>query len=91
MIPTSAHPTQQSPVEGRTKTSAIQVPDRNVTLLRPAQSPPSYRDVPAQFSARSPVNENGSFFFDRVLKTGKVHRRVKHRHVSVYPNAMHPN
>ncbi|KAJ5952161.1 uncharacterized protein N7479_010574 [Penicillium vulpinum] len=29
----------------------------------------------------SPVNENGSFEFDRVLKTGKVYRRVKHKHV----------
>ncbi|KAJ5177853.1 uncharacterized protein N7500_000552 [Penicillium coprophilum] len=29
----------------------------------------------------SPVNENGSFEFDRVLKTGKVSRRVKHKHV----------
>ncbi|KXG47400.1 uncharacterized protein PGRI_012700 [Penicillium griseofulvum] len=29
----------------------------------------------------SPVNENGSFEFDRVLKTGRVSRRVKHKHV----------
>jgi hypothetical protein len=29
----------------------------------------------------SPVNENGSFAFDRVLKTGRVCRRVKHKHV----------
>ncbi|KAK4921036.1 hypothetical protein LTR66_016694 [Elasticomyces elasticus] len=29
----------------------------------------------------SPVNENGSFEFDRVLKTGRVCRRVKHKHV----------
>ncbi|KAJ5408881.1 hypothetical protein N7509_002764 [Penicillium cosmopolitanum] len=28
-----------------------------------------------------PVNEHGSFAFDRVLKTGKVFRRVKHKHV----------
>ncbi|KAJ5312505.1 hypothetical protein PENANT_c027G04335 [Penicillium antarcticum] len=29
----------------------------------------------------SPVNENGSFEFDRVVKTGRVQRRVKHKHV----------
>lgn len=31
--------------------------------------------------AFSPVNENGSFEFDRVLKRGKVLRRSKSKHV----------
>lgn len=31
----------------------------------------------------SPVNENGSFEFDRVLKSKKVNRRVKPKHVSL--------
>lgn len=30
----------------------------------------------------SPVNENGSFAFDRVLKRGKVLHRSKNKHVS---------
>lgn len=30
----------------------------------------------------SPVNQNGSFEFDRVLKSGKAYRRVKSKHVS---------
>jgi hypothetical protein len=33
-------------------------------------------------STFSPVNENGSFEFDRVLKAGAVLRRSKNKHVS---------
>lgn len=39
------------------------------------------RATHANLDPFSPVNENGSFEFDRVLKTGKVYRRVKHKHV----------
>ncbi|KAJ5327316.1 uncharacterized protein N7506_010418 [Penicillium brevicompactum] len=44
----------------------------NTVLSRPSASAPD---------PFSPVNENGSFEFDRVLKTGRVCRRVKHKHV----------
>ncbi|KAJ5120664.1 uncharacterized protein N7515_010052 [Penicillium bovifimosum] len=44
------------------------------------QSRPPPRNSP-NLGPFSPVNENGSFAFDRVLKTGRVWRRVKHKHV----------
>ena len=37
----------------------------------------SFRSGHLNFDTFSPVNQNGSFEFDRVLKSGKVHRRVK--------------
>ncbi|KAJ6005902.1 hypothetical protein N7451_003846 [Penicillium sp. IBT 35674x] len=55
------------------KSPAIRVPDH----LRP---PPS-RNGHMNLDTFSPVNENGSFEFDRVLKSGRVSRRVKHKHV----------
>lgn len=58
------------------KSSAIPVPD-TLSRLRP---PPS-RNGQINVDTFSPVNENGSFEFDRVLKTGRVSRRVKHKHV----------
>lgn len=58
------------------KTPAIQVPEN--PHLRPM--PPS-RNGQVNLDTFSPVNENGSFEFDRVVKTGKVLRRVKHKHV----------
>ncbi|KAJ5370816.1 uncharacterized protein N7496_006908 [Penicillium cataractarum] len=64
-------------LEGQSsKSSAIPVPDA-LSRLRP---PPS-RNGQINVDTFSPVNENGSFEFDRVLKTGRVSRRVKHKHV----------
>ncbi|KAJ5746050.1 hypothetical protein N7520_011232 [Penicillium odoratum] len=56
------------------RSPAIRVPDHN---LRP---PPS-RSGHVNLDVFSPVNENGSFEFDRVIKSGRVSRRVKHKHV----------
>ncbi|CAG8239827.1 unnamed protein product [Penicillium salamii] len=63
----------------------------NTVLSRPAASAPVIKlpePGPSSVFRRngnqdpfSPVNENGSFEFDRVLKTGRVCRRVKHKHV----------
>ncbi|KAJ5433081.1 uncharacterized protein N7458_012237 [Penicillium daleae] len=59
------------------KSSAVPVPVPNaLARLRP---PPS-RNGQINVDTFSPVNENGSFEFDRVLKTGRVSRRVKHKH-----------
>lgn len=61
------------------RSPAIQVPvPDHPSHLRPA--PPS-RNGQVNLDTFSPVNENGSFEFDRVLKTGRVARRVKHKHV----------
>lgn len=59
------------------KSPPIPVPD-HPSHLRAA--PPS-RNGQVNLDTFSPVNENGSFEFDRVLKTGRVARRVKHKHV----------
>ncbi|KAJ5160017.1 uncharacterized protein N7482_007021 [Penicillium canariense] len=58
------------------KTPAIEVPG-SLAHLRRAHS----RNGQVNLDTFSPVNENGSFEFDRVLKTGRVFRRVKHKHV----------
>lgn len=42
---------------------------------------PMLRNGQVNLDTFSPVNENGSFEFDRVLKSGRVLRRVKHKHV----------
>jgi hypothetical protein len=68
--------------EGYAEAPAILLPDGTVkqsTLLR---SSTINRNGHLNLDTFSPVNENGSFEFDRVLKTGKLHRRVKHKHVS---------
>ncbi|KAL4890232.1 hypothetical protein BDV59DRAFT_195165 [Aspergillus ambiguus] len=65
------------------KTPAIQLPDGTVqhsSVLHPTPPTAAYRNGHVNLDTFSPVNENGSFEFDRVLKTGKVHRRVKHKH-----------
>lgn len=79
-------PTSYAPVaEGNPKAPAIQLPDGTVqtsALLVPNNQSVHYRSGHVNLDTFSPVNENGSFEFDRVLKTGKVFRRVKHKHVS---------
>ncbi|EAW13079.1 PH domain-containing protein [Aspergillus clavatus NRRL 1] len=69
--------------EAHTKGPSIHFPDGTVqqsTPFRPIQAAPIYRSGHVNLDTFSPVNENGSFEFDRVLKTGKVYRRVKHKH-----------
>ncbi|KAE8392778.1 hypothetical protein BDV23DRAFT_150422 [Aspergillus alliaceus] len=66
--------------EGHVQAPAIHLPDGTVkqsTLLRASTV---HRNGRVNLDTFSPVNENGSFEFDRVLKTGKVLRRVKHKH-----------
>ncbi|EXJ75129.1 uncharacterized protein A1O5_01825 [Cladophialophora psammophila CBS 110553] len=42
-------------------------------------SQPSYKSGHRGLDVFSPVDQNGSFCFDRVIKSGKVHRRVKNK------------
>ncbi|KAL3472962.1 hypothetical protein BJX99DRAFT_234465 [Aspergillus californicus] len=69
--------------EGHAKTPAIQLPDGTVQqpFLTPTQQPAAFRNGHVNLDTFSPVNENGSFEFDRVLKSQKVNRRVKPKHV----------
>ncbi|KAL4887454.1 PH domain protein [Aspergillus karnatakaensis] len=70
-------------LEGHTKTPAIQLPDGTVQqpFFTPVQHPAAIRNGHVNLDTFSPVNENGSFEFDRVLKSKKVNRRVKPKHV----------
>lgn len=62
----------------------LKLPDNSLSPMHLQPFPPStpMRNGQISMATFSPVNENGSFAFDRVLKTGKVHRRIKHKHVS---------
>lgn len=74
------------------KGPSIQFPDGTVqqaTFLRPIHPSVAFRNGHVNLGTFSPVNENGSFEFDRVLKTGKVYRRVKHKHASRFPIQNH--
>ncbi|RMZ85677.1 hypothetical protein DV737_g645, partial [Chaetothyriales sp. CBS 132003] len=57
-------------------------------LAPPPPPPPQQAQLPGPYKAAhvapdmlSPVDQNGSFCFDRVLKRGKVQRRIKHKGV----------
>ena len=63
-----------------TKPTTIPIPPPTADPLSRLRPPPS-RNGQINVDTFSPVNENGSFAFDRVLKTGQVFRRVKHKHV----------
>lgn len=86
MIPT---PTTDRPpaMEGHpcSKPPIIKLPDRNPDSpdLQPVQPATPLRNGHIHLGTCSPVNENGSFVFDQVLKSGKVNRRLKHKHVSI--------
>jgi hypothetical protein len=69
--------------EGHANTPAIHLPDGTVQqpFLTPVQHPAAFRNGHVNLDTFSPVNENGSFEFDRVLKSQKVNRRVKPKHV----------
>ncbi|OCT44911.1 PH domain protein [Cladophialophora carrionii] len=60
-------------------------PILNAPQLSPSRMPPpfasqsSYKSGHRGLDMFSPVDQNGSFCFDRVIKSGKVHRRVKNK------------
>jgi hypothetical protein len=54
-----------------------------MSVAGPSQSSASFRTGHLNLNTFSPVNEHGSFEFDRVLKRGKVFGKIKSRHVSV--------
>lgn len=62
----------------------IQVPyrgDRPLNEIEPAQGSNTFRTGHLNLDTFSPVNENGSFEFDRVLKRGMVSCRIRSKHV----------
>ena len=83
-IPTPVQRPSTSEGHPNLKPPIIKLPDRNSDSpdLQPIQPASPYRNGLIHLGTCSPVNENGSFLFDQVLKSGKVNRRLKHRHVS---------
>lgn len=59
--------------------------------LAPMKIPSGTREKPGHFlDSFSPVNQNGSFEFDRVLKLGQVHKRTRKTKVgSIQPLLNH--
>jgi hypothetical protein len=63
-----------------TPTQRMPVPSPLMTPIRPFEPPQlhsSTRSGHLNLDTFSPVNKDGCFEFDRVLKSGKVHRRIK--------------
>lgn len=64
-------PSQPQPIPG-----ALQIPPATAPLAIP--SPPNRQRGPyLSLDVLSPVNQNGSFEFDRVLKSGFVQKRTR--------------
>jgi len=62
-------------------TNALQITPSSAVLLPPS-SASRIRDAHLNLEAFSPVNQNGSYEFDRVLKSGYVHKRTRKTKVS---------
>ncbi|KAL9129944.1 MAG: hypothetical protein Q9217_001746 [Psora testacea] len=52
---------------------------------------PSLRSGHLNLDIFSPVNQNGSFAFDRVLKSGEVHKRTRKTKVDIHHAVLRPN
>lgn len=69
-----------------TKTTApLQIPPPTQVALPPPPSASRIRNSHLILDSFSPVNQNGSFEFDRVLKSGYVQKRTRKTKVSLQP------
>ncbi|KAG9235229.1 hypothetical protein BJ875DRAFT_279897 [Amylocarpus encephaloides] len=59
------------------RTAALQIPPPSVVTLPPPSSASRIRNSHRALDSFSPVNQNGSFEFDRVLKSGYVQKRTR--------------
>ncbi|KAK2766989.1 hypothetical protein FQN54_006306 [Arachnomyces sp. PD_36] len=58
----------------------VDIPSHSTSAAGPSRTMSGFRNGHRNLDTFSPVNENGSFEFDRVLKSGKVFRRTKSKH-----------
>ncbi|EPE33176.1 PH [Glarea lozoyensis ATCC 20868] len=73
-------PVSMSPSEPRQippRTPALQIPPPSGVALPPPSSSSRIRNSHLALDSFSPVNQNGSFEFDRVLKSGTVQKRTR--------------
>ncbi|TVY89792.1 putative PH domain-containing protein [Lachnellula willkommii] len=59
------------------RTAALQIPPPTAVSLPPSTSASRIRNSHLPLDSFSPVNQNGSFEFDRVLKSGYVQKRTR--------------
>lgn len=59
------------------RTAPLQIPPPSLVMLPPPSSASKLRNSHLQLDTFSPVNQNGSFEFDRVLKSGFVQKRTR--------------
>ncbi|KAL2011551.1 hypothetical protein VTN00DRAFT_4269 [Thermoascus crustaceus] len=83
----------QTSIRPFSSTSEGQTMSQSIALGHGVQPPRSsgqslgsstFRNGHFNLDTFSPVNQNGSFEFDRVLKSGKAYRRVKSKHAFVH-------
>jgi hypothetical protein len=67
-------PETSTPVQRMSVPAPLMTPIRT---FEPSQARSSVKTGHLNLDTFSPVNKDGSFEFDRVLKSGKVHRRIK--------------
>jgi hypothetical protein len=72
-------PMQQAtlPLQIPQRTAALQIPPPSAVTLPPPSSASRIRTSHLALDTFSPVNQNGSFEFDRVLKSGYVQKRTR--------------
>jgi hypothetical protein len=59
------------------RTAALHIPPPSAVALPPPASATRIRNSHLTLDSFSPVNQNGSFEFDRVLKSGYVSKRTR--------------
>ncbi|TVY43890.1 putative PH domain-containing protein [Lachnellula subtilissima] len=72
MMPEASQPRQIPP-----RTTALQIPRSAAVSLPPSSSASRMLNSHLALDSFSPVNQNGSFEFDRVLKSGYVQKRTR--------------
>jgi hypothetical protein len=74
------HPVHMEPSQPRQipqRSPALQIPPPSTVGLPPLSSSSRIRNSHLALDSFSPVNQNGSFEFDRVLKSGFVQKRTR--------------
>ncbi|TAQ90630.1 hypothetical protein B7494_g1044 [Chlorociboria aeruginascens] len=89
------HPPMESsqPRQIPERTATLRIPPPSSVALPPRPSATRIRNSHLNIETFSPVNQNGSFEFDRVLKSGYVQKRTRktkarehHPHMKLYQN-----
>ena len=75
-------PMASQPREIPGRTAPLQIPPPSSVALPPS-SASKLRNSHLQLETFSPVNQNGSFEFDRVLKSGFVQKRTRKTKVDI--------